>query len=306
MCGLDLGKIVNLGAVPSVNEGQLKDIAVPVPPLPEQRTIAEFLDRKTERIDALIKKKERQIELLQEKRTAIISYAVTKGLNPNVKMKDSGIEWLGEIPEHWETFALRRVAAKIQTGSTPPTAKEYYYENGSIPWYGPGSFGPDLVLNAPMKLIAKKAVQDGVARLFYSDSIMIVTIGATIGKVGYIDTDASCNQQITVVTVNRHKAIGKFIAYQLKRLEPVLQGIASCTTLPIMSQNQVGDLPVALPPLKEQKTIVAYIDAETCKIDTLIHKIQDSISKLREYRTALITSAVTGKIDVRGIESWQE
>jgi len=287
------------GGQKRVPDSFVRNYQVPLPRLSEQRAIATFLDRETARIDALIEKKERQIELLQEKRTALISHAVTKGLNPNVKMKDSGVEWLGEIPEHWETFVLRRVATRIQTGSTPPTAEDRYYENGNIPWYGPGSFGIDLVLTSPAKLIAQEAVRDGVARLFDRGSAMIVTIGATIGKVGYIDHEASCNQQITVVTFDKRKVAGKFASYQLKRLEPVLQGIAPSTTLPIMTQHQVGDLPFALPPLGEQKDIVAYIDAKAGKIDTLVRKIRESINTLREYRTALITAAVTGKIDVR-------
>lgn len=272
----------------------------PVPPIEEQLSIADFLDRETARIDNLIEKKKRQIELLQEKRTALISHAVTKGLDPNAKMKDSGIEWLGEVPEHWEVYSLRRVARRIQTGSTPPTSQEHYYENGSVPWYGPGSFGVDLVLDEPVKIIAQDAVNDGVARLFKNGSAMIVAIGATIGKVGYIDRDASCNQQITVVTFDERKTVGKFGAYQLKRLEPILQGIAPSTTLPIMNQQQVGDLPIALPPLKEQVTIITYIDQQAHEVDMLVVKITESIIMLREYRTALITAAVTGKIDVKG------
>lgn len=108
MHGLDLGKLANPGAVPSINEEQLRGVPVPVPPLQEQAAIGAFLFRETARIDQLIAKKERQIELLQEKRTALISHAVTKGLNPKAKMKDSGIEWLGEIPEGWTTVPVKR------------------------------------------------------------------------------------------------------------------------------------------------------------------------------------------------------
>ena len=295
-----MNSICRGGTRDRVSRSMLGSIRIQKPPSDEQRAIAAFLDMETARIDRLIEMKERQIELLQEKRTAVISHAVTKGLDPNVRMKDSGIEWLGEIPEHWEVYTLRRVAKRIQTGSTPPTVEAHYYENGSVPWYGPGSFGVDLMLNNPGKLIAEEAVRDGVARLFSQGSAMIVTIGATIGKVGYIERDASCNQQITVVTFDNSLAMGKFGAYQLKRLEPVLQGVAPSTTLPIMNQQQVGDMPIALPSLEEQKAIVVHIDDEARRIDTLIHKIHESIEKLREYRTALISAAVTGRIDVRG------
>lgn len=293
---LGLGK---LGTQLNLNTDTVGDIRFALPPLPEQRVIAAFLDQETKRIDTLIAKKERQIELLQEKRAALICQAVTKGLHPNAKMKDSGIEWFGEIPEHWEVYILRRVARRIQTGSTPPTAQEHYYEEGTIPWYGPGSFSVDLVLHEPVKLIAKEAVRDGVARLFCHGSAMIVAIGATIGKVGYIEHDASCNQQITVVTFDERKAVGKFAAYQLKSLEPVLQSIAPSTTLPIMDQGQIGDLPIALPSLQEQEAIAVHIDRETHKVDALIRKVEESIARLEEYRKSLISSVVTGKIDVR-------
>lgn len=284
---------------PAINASDIGNLPFPTIPPKDQRTIAVFLDRATERIDGLIAKKQRQIELLQEKRAALISHVVTKGLNPNAKMKDSGVEWLGEIPQGWEVLTLRRVATRIQTGSTPPTEQEHYYNEGTIPWYGPGSFGVDLVLDNPVKFIAEEAVNNGVARLFSCGSTMIVGIGATIGKVGYIEHDASCNQQITVVTFSKDRTLGKFAAYQLKRLEPVLQGIAPSSTLPIMDQQRIGDLPLALPDIQEQVEVVTYIDDETKKIDVIVGKEKESIETLREYRTALISAAVTGKIDVR-------
>jgi type I restriction enzyme S subunit len=271
----------------------------PVPPVDEQRAISTFLDRETKRIDTLITKKERQIELLQEKRAALISHVVTKGLNPNVKMKDSGIEWLGEIPEHWVTYPIKRMSIRIQTGCTPPTSEERYYENGTVPWYGPGSFGTNLVLSEPVKLLNEAAIREGTARLFAPDSIMVVCIGATIGKVGYLENPASSNQQITAITPNPMKASGRFLSYQLKRLEHVLRGIAPSTTLPIMDQQEVGYLPCALPSLGEQHLIAEYLNRSLQKTDAMTTKIHDSIAMLREYRTALISAAVTGKIDVR-------
>lgn len=277
---------------------EVKELWLPLFPFVEQERIASFLDRETAKIDALIAKKEQMIELLQEKRTAFISHVVTKGLDPSVPMKDSGVEWLGEIPANWEVYATKRVALRIQTGCTPPTSEIGYYEDGSIPWFGPGSFGVELELEEPVRLISSSALEAGVARLFSAGSTMIVTIGATIGKVGYIKSEASSNQQITAVTFDASKLLDKFAAYQLKRLEPVLRGIAASTTLPIMDQQEVGYLPLALPPKVEQKTIVRFIDMETQKIDVLVAKIEEAIEKLKEYRTALISSAVTGKIDV--------
>ena len=211
--------------------------------------------------------------------------------------KDSGVEWLGDVPEGWELLRIKQLAQRIQTGSTPPTQELHYYENGSIPWFGPGSFGTDLVLDKAVKLISKTAVKDGVARIFKGQSTMIVTIGATIGKVGYIESSASSNQQITVVTFDMTRAIPKFAAYQIKRLEPVLRGIAPNTTLPILNQSDIGHLPFCLPSIPEQRAIAAFLDRETGRIDALIAKKERQIELLQEKRTALISHAVTKGLD---------
>jgi type I restriction enzyme S subunit len=293
---------------PAINPSRLGRLVVWLPPLPEQRAIAAFLDRETAKIDALVEKKERLIALLQEKRTALISHAVTKGLDPSVPVKDSGVEWLGAIPAHWEVFAVKRLAKRIQTGTTPPTAEADYYEYGGVPWYGPGSFADDLPLQAPAKHLTEKAVQDGVATVFESNTVAIVTIGATIGKVALLERAGSFNQQITGVTLKEQYVDAKYGAYQLKRLEPVIHGIAPNTTLPIFDQEEVGHLPFVVPPHMEQRAIAAFLDRETAKIDALIAKVREVIERLKEYRTALISAAVTGKIDVRelGSENLQE
>jgi type I restriction enzyme, S subunit len=169
----------------------------------------------------------------------------------------------------------------------------------SIAWYGPGSFADDLPLRAPIKFISESAVKDGVGRVFEAGSAAIVTIGATIGKVAYMEQAGSSNQQITGVTFDLRHIFGKFGAYQLKRLEPVLRGIAPNTTLPILDQEEVGYLPFVVPPQVEQRAIAAFLDRETARVDALAAKGRHAIDRLNELRTALISAAVTGKIDVR-------
>jgi type I restriction enzyme S subunit len=215
-------------------------------------------------------------------------------------MQDSGVEWLGKIPAHWEVASLKHRAKRIQTGTTPPTGKTQYYEDGIVPWYGPSCFSEDLLLQEPVKFISDSAFQDGVARLFEADSAFIVTIGATIGKVAFMEHPGSCNQQITCVTFDLNHVLPKYGAYQLKRLEPVLRGIAPNTTLPIIDQEEVGYLPFIVPPSPEQEAIASFLYRETARIDRLLAKIHEAIDHLTEYRTALISAAVTGKIDVRG------
>lgn len=284
-------------------------IGMPVPSDKEQDAIASFLDRETAKIDALVGKRQELIGKLKEKRTALISRTVTcglppdaakaAGLNPHPKLKPSGVEWLGEIPEHWSTIRLRRIASRIETGSTPPTVEASYYEDGTVPWFGPGSFGDSISLTMPVKYIHASAVADGVARMFKKNATMVVTIGATLGKVSSLSENGSCNQQITVVEFDENKIYSRFGTYQLKGLESVLRGIAPSATLPIFSQGDIADIPLCNPPILEQRTIADYLDRDTAKIDRMVEMVEAAIEKLQEYRTALITAAVTGKIDVR-------
>ncbi|MDE0028096.1 MAG: restriction endonuclease subunit S [Deltaproteobacteria bacterium] len=299
LCAFDIGVLANPGAVPSVNEVQMRDIPVVVPPPPEQRAIAAFLDRETAKIDALVAKKERLIELLQERRSALISQAVTKGLDPNVPMKQSHIEWLGKIPRHWKVKKLRRWASLIQTGSTPPTGQSQHFVDGTVPWHGPSSFSTDLLLRNAVRMVTEGAIRQRVARLFPRGSTMIVTIGATLGRVGLVKEPSSCNQQITTVNFDPKDVDGKFGAYQLKRLESVFAGVAPNTTLPILNQWQIGDFAFAAPPLDEQGMVIAFLDREIDKIVALMAKVRTALDRLKELRMTLISAAVTGKIDVR-------
>ena len=285
------------------------DALLPLPPLDEQRAIAAYLDRETERIDALVAKKRLLVERLEEYRTALITRTVTRGLPPEAaraagldlspRLKPSGVEWLGEVPEHWEVGKVALAARRIQAGSTPPTANDEYYEDGTVPWFGPSAFRVSLVLGEPTKLLNEVAICNGVVRRFEAGTVMVVTIGATVGKVGLLATPASCNQQVTGITFNERMVIPTFAGLQLSLLGDLLKGIAPAATLPILSQSDIGHLAMLIPPLDEQRAIVAYLDDETELIDALVVRTEAATERLQEYRTALITAAVTGKIDVR-------
>lgn len=151
----------------------------------------------------------------------------------------------------------------------------------------------------PVKLLNASAVKEGVARMFAAGATMIVTIGATLGKVSSLTEAGSCNQQITVIEFDQRRIHSRFATYQLKRLEPALRAIAPSATLPILDQGEIADIALGIPPLAEQAAIAAYLDLETAKLDTLVGKVELAVEQLQEYRTALITAAVTGKIDVR-------
>ena len=291
---LDFGQIANPGPVPSINEAQLREFPSICPPEEEQKQIAAFLDRETTKTDTLIDKQEQLITLLREKRQAIISHAVTRGLNPNVKMKDSGIEWLGEIPEHWQPLRLKWVVHSVLTGGTPE--KEAFAE-GYIDWFTPGDFKDEIVLKNAEKQIAPEKATKGL-QFFPPNSVLIIGIGATLGKVGLIKTRSAANQQINGVIPN-NRVNPTYLTFSLSAQNTFMKQTANISTLSIMNQDKTKQIPLAVPPIDEQKKIVAYLDKETTKIDTLIKKCETAIELLKERRTTLISAAVTGKIDVR-------
>lgn len=262
-------------AVPGLAREDAYENVMAFCPLHEQRAIAAFLDRETARIDALIEKKQRQIELLQEKRAALISHAVTKGLDPNVKMKDSSIEWLGEIPEHWKVVRFKYVLW-LQRGHDLPITE---FHEGQYPVCGSnGSIGyhSQFTTKGPG-----------------------VTVGrsGSVGEVNYIDTDYWAHNTALYVKEFR-QSIARYAFYLLKTLD--VKYLSEGTAVGTLNRNYIHDVPIAIPLVTEQRTIVAFLDREAAQIDVLVKKVEESIQKLREYRTALISAAVTGKIDVRG------
>jgi restriction endonuclease S subunit len=209
------------------------------------------------------------------------------------KYKASGVEWLGSVPEHWDVLATRRVSRRITTGSTPLTSEEHYYEDGSVPWFGPGSFDDKIALSEPVKRLNVSAVNDGAARLFRIGATMVVTIGATLGKVSSLFAQGSCNQQITVVEFEERRVFPRYGTYQFKRLEGALRAVAPSATLPILARNDIAEISITLPPFAEQCAIAKFLDAETATLDTLVAKRQELIEKLKEKRSALISRTVT-------------
>lgn len=274
----------------------LKNFPIAIPPEEIQKEIADFLDEKTEKVDRVIEKKKKLIELLKEKRSSLITHAVTKGLDPNTKMKDSGVAWIGEIPAGWVVRKLKRDSS-IKTGATPSTLHPEYFEEGKIPWFSPGDINADIFLHESSRYITDIAVKAKKAKIFPSSTVFLVGIGASVGKSACIYKEASCNQQINAITFD--KTIEPIYgAYLLKSLEIVIREIAPFATLPIMDQTRTGELPFLIPPKETQKQIADFLDEKTGQIDKTIQKIQSQINKLQEYRPSLIYHAVTGKIEV--------
>lgn len=245
-----------------------------LPKLDEQRASANFLEIKTSRIDAFIEKKRQLIELLREKRTALISQAVTKGLDPSVPMKDSGVEWLGEIPSHWEVIRVK-YALILQRGYDLPT--ENFIE-GKYPVYG--SNGCIGYHNS------------------YTTSGPGVTIGrsGSVGKVNYIKEDFWAHN--TALFIREFKrVIPRFAFYLSKTLD--VKYLSEGTAVGTLNRNYIHDLKIAPPNIVEQSAIVEYLDKQMSIISNVINHIETQIDKLHEYRQALISAVVTGKVDVR-------
>jgi len=289
-------------AMPKINRESLKEVMLVAPPLAEQAYIAEFLDRETAKIDVLVFEQQRLVEVLKEKRQAVISHAVTKGLDPSVVMKDSGIEWLGEVPAHWEVVALKRIA-DVNTG----VAK-----------------GKDLAgrstITVPYLRVAN--VQDGYLDL---DDVATIEIGEDeLDRYALKPGDVLMNEggdfdklgrgcvwegQISPCITQNH-----VFAVRPWRVSPSWLNVVSSsayaqfyfmmrskqsTNLASISSTNLMELAVALPPPAEQRAIVAQIDRDTSRIDALIAEATRGIDLLQERRTALIAAAVTGQIDVR-------
>ena len=282
----------------STNYSEMKNISLAVPPSDEQSAIAVFLDRETGKIDALIAEQEKLLSLLAEKRLATISHAVTRGLNPDAPMKDSGVAWLGEVPVHWNVVCLRRIARNVETGGTPSSESPSGDLEDGLPWYTPGDFGAELVLCDSQKRVALSLVDSGEVKAFPPGSILIVSIGATLGKVGLSGSLASANQQINAVLLNTSMD-ELFVAYSLSVKSEVMRFLSNASTIGIMNQSKTKEIQVAVPPQVEQVSVASYLDEATARVDLLEVEASRAITLLKERRSALIAAAVTGKIDVR-------
>lgn len=279
----------------SLSWNDLRDNSVLLPPLSEQDAIVRYLDTATSEIDKAIAMQQRMIDLLNERKQIIIQNAVTKGLDENVEMKESGVEWIGRIPKHWEVLKLKRCAI-IKTGTTPPTSNLKYFENGDIPWFTPGDIN-DMNLHLSSKTITKKAIEDNVGRLFPAKSIYFVGIGATVGKVASCDFEASSNQQINAIMCN-DRLDYKFATYCLLMEQRIIRETTNFVTLPILNQSSTGLINIVVPPKSEQQQIVTYLDSEMQRFDTAITNCQRQITLLQERKQIIINEVVTGKVRV--------
>jgi len=285
---------------PAINAWQLGTFRVALPSEDEQRAIADFLDHETEKIDALVEKKERLIELLQEKRTALITHAVTKGLAPNVPMRDSGIEWLGQIPAHWELKRLKQVSSGLTVGVVVNPSK--YVSPSGVPFLR----GVD-VIEGRILLNRVQYMSEHANKLHHKSTLRAGDLVSI--RVGYPGVTAVVSAELDgsncaslLITRRSERINSEFLCYLMNsamgraQFKMLQDGAAQ-------EQINVSDAVnfiVPRPPKDEQQAIADFLDREIAKIDALITKIEEAMKLLKEHRTALISAAVTGKIDVRG------
>jgi type I restriction enzyme S subunit len=280
----------------------LGNISCPLPPLPEQTAIASFLDHETGKIDVLVEEQRRLIALLKEKRQAVISHAVTKGLNPLAPLKPSGVEWLGDVPVHWELFSLKRDLDFLTSGSRGWA--ENYSDEGDI-FIRITNLTRDGI-SIDLSDIQRVAVPDGAegARTRVQSGDVLFSITAYLGSVAVIPETfetAYVSQHIALARLRHSRLIPRWVGYVALSIvgKTWFQTQSYGGTKIQLSLDDVRDLPIPAPPIEEQHEIVSFITNQVFKFDTLTAEAHRAIDLLQERRTALISAAVTGKIDVR-------
>ena len=294
---------------PAVNASEIGSLEIPLPSHEEQRAIADFLDRQTAKIDTLIRKKQTLIERLQEKRAALITRTVTRGLPPEAaraaglepepKMKASGVEWLGEVPAHWEILPLRRWY-RVVNGGTPSSTEDAYWD-GAINWITPEDLGRNRSkrIGNSRRTLSTEGLMNCGAQLVPVNSIVLST-RAPIGHIAVTSRESCTNQGCRTLVPKGSYTYSDYLYYALLASRPLLEAAGKGTTFMELSADLLGSHIVPFPPDSEQRAIADFLDRETAKIDGLIAEVDTAIARLREYRGALITAAVTGQVDVRG------
>ncbi|MCP4601595.1 MAG: restriction endonuclease subunit S [Proteobacteria bacterium] len=293
--------VCNKATIAHLTSEKLGDLPIAVAPVQDSKAIATFLDRKTAAIDALIEKKQRLIELLEEKRQVVISRAVTKGLDPNAKMKDSGVPWLGEIPAHWEVRDLGQLV-DVVSGATPSKDNLSYWD-GDIPWVSPKDMKRWVISDA-IDHVTQKAVQVTTLKLIDPPAVLLVVRGMILlhsVPVAVTDAPVTINQDMKAL-IPRIEISPLYLMYQLRALKTaVLSRVEESGHGTRCLRTELWrKLSLIVPSRESQTAICNYIERKLTEIDGLLSKTSMVIEKLLEYRQALITAAVTGKIDVRG------
>lgn len=288
--------------VDSLRRPMIADFWITVPPLLEQQSIVTFLELETAKIDALIAEQQRLIELLKEKRQAVISHAVTKGLDPDAPMKDSGIEWLGKVPGHWRLLKLKSLASF--TGGGTPSRDNLSFWGGNIPWISPKDMKVENIIEAE-ESITTDGLQNSTTNLLPAGQVLMVVRSGILKHtipVAINEVSVALNQDMKALNFRPEECRNKFFLRWVQGLndELLLAWAKQGVTVESIEHTYLAETVIPLPPVQEQAAVILFLDRETTKLDTLTTEAQRAINLLKERRSALISAAVTGKIDVRG------
>lgn len=285
-------------ALPSMTQRDLGSQEIAVPSRKEQKAIADFLDKECAQIDSIAADLGKQIELLQQYKRSLITETVTKGLDKSVPIKDSGVEWIGEIPEHWRLKRLKYIA-KLKTGTTPPGNEGINYDENGINWFTPSDFLPNMQLDTSEKYIDRETIRYANIQTYPRGSVLLVAIGATVGKIGISKNNAYSNQQITAV-IPQHIS-GNYLLYYLASKSPYIKDNALYTTLPIINNSYLQNITIVVPPTTEQEKIVEFLNRKCSIIDELIEDKNKLLLRLQQHKKSLIYEYVTGKKRVKEV-----
>lgn len=277
------------------------DMPIIIPPADEQSAIVRYLDHFDRRIRHYIRAKKKLIKLLEEKKQAIIHQAVTRGLDPNVKLKPSGVEWLGDVPEHWEVLRINHFA-KVGNGSTPSRSNTAYWNNGTYPWLNSSHVNRGFI-DSSNQFVTDTALKECHLPHVPAGSVLVAITGQgkTRGTAAVLEIEATINQHIAFITPKSNIILSEFLQLVLVGAYQNLRAISddSGSTKGALTCEDLKRFKLAIPPQKEQKNLVAHIKVATRRLTNTIDSTYQELSLLREYRTSLIANVVTGKLDVR-------
>lgn len=280
--------------MPRANWDFIGSMTVPVPSLDVQSRIANYLDRETSRMDALVVEKERMLALLGKKRATIISRAITRGLESKTPLKSSGLDWLGDIPKHWNVLRIKHGFQIIGSGTTPPTNQEELYD-GDIPWVTTSELRENVV-TATEKHVSKDALREFSALKLYSEgTVLFAMYGATIGRVAMLGVTATVNQAVCALA-KPDRFFGQYVFYALQVTRDILVSLATGGGQPNLNAEKVREHKLPCPPLEEQRAIAEFLCREISRFDEIVTEVISSIEKIKKRRAALIAAAITGQI----------
>ena len=281
------------GTQPNISQSLIKNWNIPQPDSSEQTKIADFLDKKTAQLDKAKALLEKQIQKLKDYRASLIYETVTKGLDKTVTMKDSGIDWIGQVPEGWGVKRLKDYV-DFQTGTTPPQSIGVNQERKGVRWFKPGDFSDESVnLTSAENYITSEVVNQQKLSVYPEKTILVVGI-ASIGKVGYSENHSYSNQQITALKVTG-QIFPKYLAYLMFSSGQYIRETALYTIVPIINNQYLSSLKIVLPNRVVQETIVEYLDKKIGQINKMIAIKNEQIKNINKQRQTLIYDYVTGK-----------